>query len=61
MGGGGLGGLSFSSGPAMSEANSGGGSVGTGDFIFKPKGDMMQTILPWVAAAGIVWLLTRKK
>jgi len=49
-------------GPSVSDgrATSGAGGVGTGDFLFKPKGSLLQSVLPLAALLGVVWLVTRK-
>ncbi len=52
--------LGISTGPAMSEAGSGGGVTGTGDFNFKPRGSLIQQALPLVALVAVAWLIIRK-
>lgn len=52
--------LGISSGPALSEASSSAGWVGTGEFNFKPQGGLIQQLLPLAALVGVAWLLTRK-
>ncbi|MCE8508344.1 hypothetical protein KBY28_07755 [Ruegeria pomeroyi] len=50
----------LSTGPALSEAQSSSGMVGTGEFNFKQKGGLIQQALPLVALAVVTWLVTRK-
>ncbi|QIE44460.1 hypothetical protein G5B38_02355 [Pseudohalocynthiibacter aestuariivivens] len=57
---GGLPPLQISSGPALSEANSNLGGIGSGDFSFKPKGGLIQQTLPLVALVAVAWLVTRQ-
>ena len=55
--------LNLSSGPTVADgqSSSGGGSFGGfGDFSFKPKGSLLQSLLPLAALIGVVWLVTRK-
>jgi len=56
----GIPGLTLSSGPAMSEAMSGGsGPVGTGAFNFKPQRGLVESLAPWAALAVVAWLVLR--
>lgn len=55
----GIPGLTLSSGPAMSEALSGGGAVGTGAFNFKPKAGLVESLAPWAALAVVAWIVLR--
>lgn len=56
--------LNLSSGPAVSDAAGTSAShttTTTGDFVFGRKSPgLIETALPWVAIAGIVWWMTRK-
>lgn len=52
--------LGLSTGPALSEAGSGGGATGTGEFNFKPRGGLIQQALPLVALVAVAWLVSRK-
>jgi hypothetical protein len=54
--------LNLSSGPAVSEAVSGGTRSGFGAFSFKPdpRPGIISQALPLVAIAGVAWLLMRR-
>ena len=54
--------LNLSSGPAVSEAVSGGTTSSFGAFSFKPdpRPGIVSQALPLVAIAGVVWLLMRR-
>jgi len=54
--------LNLSSGPAVSEAVSGGTTSSFGAFSFKPdpRPGIISQALPLVAIAGVVWLLMRR-
>ena len=56
----GIPGLTLSSGPSVSDANSGGGTVGTGAFNFKPRAGLIESIAPWVALGVVAWLVLKK-
>ena len=60
MEGAGLPSLGLSTGPAVSDAQSGAGSVGTGAFNFKPKPGLIESVAPWVALGFVAWLLLKK-
>jgi hypothetical protein len=53
--------LSLSSGPAVSEATSGGTSVTFGTFALNQRREasIFERALPFVAIGGLAWLLTR--
>jgi|AntRauTorckE5430_2_1112549.scaffolds.fasta_scaffold07292_7 hypothetical protein len=54
--------LNLSSGPAVSEAVSGGTKSSFGAFSFKPdpRPGIISQALPLVAIAGVAWLLMRR-
>jgi len=54
--------LNLSSGPAVSEAVSGGTTSSFGAFSYKPdpRPGIISQALPLVAIAGVVWLLMRR-
>lgn len=54
--------LNLSSGPAISEATSGGTTVNFGPFALNQKSQsgLIERALPFVAIGGAIWLLTRK-
>tara|TARA_R110002096_G_scaffold216523_4_gene404418 strand:+ start:516 stop:692 length:177 start_codon:yes stop_codon:yes gene_type:complete len=52
--------LNLSSGPSISDAQSGGGAVGTGAFNFKPRAGLIESIAPWVALGVVAWLVLKK-
>ena len=53
--------LNLSSGPAISEATSGGTTVNFGPFALTntPQAGLIERALPFVAIGGAIWLLTR--
>lgn len=61
-GAGGIPPLSLSSGPAVSDAQSGGGSAFTGAFFTRPQPapSLIERAAPWIAIAGVAWLIIRK-
>ena len=54
--------LNLSSGPAVSEAVSGGTTSRFGAFSFKPdpRPGIISQALPLIAIAGVAWLLMRR-
>lgn len=51
--------LSLSSGPAISDAQSGGNSVTFGPFFQEQNRSLVQQVLPWAIVGGALWLLMR--
>lgn len=51
--------LNLSSGPAVSDAVSGGSSVQFAPFYERQSEGIIQRALPLVLVGGVVWLLTR--
>lgn len=54
--------LNLSSGPAISEATSGGTQVTFGPFGLNqsPEAGLIERALPYAAIGGAIWLLTRR-
>ncbi|SNY52937.1 hypothetical protein SAMN06297129_2446 [Pseudooceanicola antarcticus] len=52
-------GLSLSSGPAISDAQSGGNSVTFAPFFQEQNRSLAQQVLPWAIVGGALWLLMR--
>lgn len=49
----------LSTGPAVSDAVSGGSNVTFGPFFQEQSGGLIQRALPFLLVGGVVWLLTR--
>lgn len=59
MEGAGLPTFGLSTGPAVSDAQSGAGSVGTGSFNFKPQPGLIQSLAPWAVVGVVAWLILK--
>lgn len=57
--GAGLPSLNLSSGPAISDAASGGNSVTFGPFFEGQRPSLVQQVLPWAMVGGVLWLVLR--
>jgi len=53
-------GFQLSSGPAISDAQSGGNSVTFGPFFEGQSPSLVQQILPFAIVGGAMWLLMRR-